>query len=90
MFMNRFIKMNRLTNKTIRTCRKGTITINNIINRFTNIIQSVKFFCDSTFTKTFTRRFNYESRQVIGFLITLLCTVVIRQTGRTEGTITDD
>ena len=38
-FMNRFIKMIRLTIKITRTCRKGTTTINKIINRFTDIIQ---------------------------------------------------
>ena len=30
-----------------------------------------------------------ESQQVIGFLITL-CTYVVRHTGGTEGTVTDD
>ena len=44
--MNRFIKMNRLTNKTTRTCRKGATTINNIINRLTDIIHSVASFCE--------------------------------------------
>ena len=31
-----------------------------------------------------------ESRQVIGFLITILCTDVVRQTDGTEGTVTDN
>ena len=31
-----------------------------------------------------------ESRQVIGFLIALSCTDVVRHTGQTEGTVTDD
>ena len=59
MFMNRFIKTNRLTNKATRICRKVMTTINKIINRFTDIIHSVKIFYDSTFTKTFMRMFNY-------------------------------
>ena len=57
--MNRFIKTIRLTNKTTRTRRKGTTTVNNIINRFSDIIDSVMIFYDSTFMKTFTRTFNY-------------------------------
>ena len=31
-----------------------------------------------------------ESQQVRGFLITLLCTDVVRHTDGTEGTVTDD
>ena len=89
MFINRFIKTNRLTNKTTRICRKRTTTINNIINRFTEIIHSVAIFYDSTFMKTFTRMSFTESRQVIGFLITLSCKDVARHTGGTEGTVTD-
>ena len=89
MFMNRFIKTIRLTNKTTRTWRKGTTTFNNIINRFPDIIDSVTIFYDSTFMKTFTRTFNYGIT-TIAFLITLSCTDIVRHTGGTEGTVTDD
>ena len=89
MFMNRFIKMNRSTNKKTRTCRKGTATINNIINRFTDIIHSVTIFYNSTFTRTFTRTFNYGITAV-GFLITSLCRDVVWHTGGTEGAVTDE
>ena len=88
--MNRFIKTIMLTNKTTRTCRRGTTTVNNIINRFTDIIASVTIFYDSTFMKIFTRTFNYGTEQVIGFLFTLSCTDFVRHTGGTEGTVTDD
>ena len=88
MFLNRFIKTNRLTNKTTRTCRKGTTTINSIINRLTDIIHSVTIFYDSAFTKTF-RRLITESQQVIGFLNTS-CTDVVRHAGGAEGTVTGD
>ena len=58
--MKRFIKTNRLTSQTTRTCRKGTATINNIINRFTDIYDSVTISYYSTVTKTFPKTFSYE------------------------------
>ena len=64
-------------------------TVNNIINRFSDIIDSVMIFYDSTFMKTFTRTFNYGIT-TIAFLITLPCTDIVRHTGGTEGTVTDD
>ena len=90
--MNIFIKTNRLTNKTTRTWHdyKGVTTINNIISRFIDIIHSATICQDSRFTKTFTRTFYYGSRQVIGFLITLLCKYVVKHTGETEQTVIDD
>ena len=73
--MNRFIKTKRLTNKTTRTCRKGTTTTNNI-NRFTDIIRSVTIFYNSTFTKTLTRTFNYgimTNNRFLDYIIMYRC-----------------
>ena len=79
-----------LTNETTRTCRKGTTLIINIINRFTEIFTALPFFTIVLLQRHLRPRLIMESRQVIGFLITLSCTDVVRHTGRTERTVTND
>ena len=71
--------MNRFI-KTKRLTNKTTRTCRKGMTTSNNIINR---FTDIIHSLT-------ESRQVIGFLITSLRTDVVRHTGGTEGTVTDD
>ena len=90
--MNRFIETNRLTNKTTRTRRSRTTTINNIIDKFTDIIRNFMIFFTIVLLQRHLRgHLIAKSPQAIDLLITLLRTDNVGgHIGGTEGTVTSD
>ena len=75
--------------KTLELVEKEQLQLTTLLTGSLTWFTAIRFFYDSTFTRKFTRTFNYGITTSNRFLITL-CTGVVRRTGGTEGTVTDE